>query len=71
MNRMKIAPLIAAVFALSLGAAACSEAEDYTDPDDPLASEQYALDRLNMRDAWAQSDGSGAVIAIIDTGIDL
>ncbi|MEN8041762.1 MAG: S8 family serine peptidase, partial [Actinomycetota bacterium] len=33
--------------------------------------EQYALDRLNMRDAWAQSDGSGAVIAIIDTGIDL
>ncbi len=71
MSRTKIVPLIAAAFALAIGAAACSDTVDYTDPDDPLASEQYALDHLNMRDAWAQSDGSGAVIAIIDTGIDL
>jgi len=40
-------------------------------PNDPLAAEQYAIEQHAMLAAWGQSQGEGAVIAIVDTGIDL
>lgn len=40
-------------------------------PDDPLASDQYAIDQHGLLDAWGSATGRGVVVAIIDTGIDL
>ncbi len=38
---------------------------------DPLAQYQYAIEQLDMQDAWRQTRGAGAVVAVVDTGIDL
>lgn len=38
---------------------------------DPLSADQYALDSIRAVDAWPVSRGSGAVIAIVDSGVDL
>ncbi|HWC15343.1 MAG TPA: S8 family serine peptidase [Actinomycetota bacterium] len=43
-----------------------------TTGDDPLLARQWALDQINAPEAWAQGAGGlGAVVATIDTGIDL
>lgn len=40
-------------------------------PDDPRLSEQWGLDRISAATAWDLTAGSsGAVVAILDTGID-
>ncbi|MFN8472657.1 MAG: S8 family serine peptidase [Anaerolineae bacterium] len=39
-------------------------------PNDPLASQQYSLARMNLPAAWALSHGDGVVIAVLDTGVD-
>lgn len=38
---------------------------------DPLRNEQYALGALHLPAAWTRSQGEGAVIAVVDTGVDL
>jgi type VII secretion-associated serine protease mycosin len=51
---------------------------DATDPaltattvsNDPMRSSQWALDRLKAETAWGQADGTGAVVAVVDTGVD-
>ena len=41
-------------------------------PDDPLASQQWALDRIGMPSAWDVTQGQESVaIAILDSGADL
>lgn len=40
-------------------------------PDDPYFSKQWGLERIQAEGAWAIADGSGATIAIVDTGVDL
>lgn len=40
-------------------------------PSDPLREEQWAIDAVNLPEAWNASTGSGVVIAIVDTGVDL
>lgn len=37
--------------------------------DDPLRDQQWALDATSFETAWGRSDGSGAVVAVLDTGI--
>jgi subtilisin family serine protease len=37
---------------------------------DVLRSQQWGLDRIRAQDAWSRSDGAGAVVAVIDTGVD-
>jgi thermitase len=42
------------------------------DINDPMSTEQYALDKVQARAAWDITEGNeGTVIAIVDTGIDL
>ena len=40
-------------------------------PDDPLAERQYHHNRVRVFDAWDVTRGSGQVIAVLDTGVDL
>ena len=36
---------------------------------DPMTDDQYALDRMRVRDAWTRSTGGAALIAVLDTGV--
>jgi subtilisin family serine protease len=38
---------------------------------DPLFKEQWGLHRIQAEQAWTTADGTGAVIAIVDGGVDL
>ncbi len=38
-------------------------------PNDPLRSQQWGLDMIHADAAHATSTGSGAVVAVIDTGV--
>ncbi|WP_198536012.1 S8 family serine peptidase [Pseudofrankia saprophytica] len=38
---------------------------------DALRDRQWGLDQIHAKQAWALSTGSGATIAVVDTGIDL
>lgn len=58
---------MASVFFLLLTACVGAASE----PDDPLAPDQYAVGQHEMLGAWGASTGDGVVIAIIDTGIDM
>ena len=59
---------LVALAALVIGA--CADT-GFGQPDDPLAVDQYAIEQHAMVEAWQRSTGEGAVIAIVDTGIDL
>jgi len=38
--------------------------------DDAYRGYQWALDRLHAEDAWETATGAGAVVAVVDTGVD-
>ncbi len=38
---------------------------------DPLRSEQWGLDQVKAEQAWAKSRGTGVVVAVVDSGVDL
>ena len=38
---------------------------------DPHRSKQWGLDRIQAEQAWPTSDGTGSLVAVIDTGVDL
>ena len=38
---------------------------------DPLRAEQWGLDRIRAEAAWPISTGTGALVAVVDTGVDL
>ncbi len=61
--------VLAAIAVLGLVVVSCSSA--VATPNDALVGDQYAVGQHGMLDAWGASQGDGAVIAIIDTGIDL
>jgi thermitase len=42
----------------------------FDDVNDPYAGQQYSLDRMQVREAWDVSHGSGTVVAVLDTGTD-
>lgn len=51
---------VAALLALLLPAAT----------DDPLSGEQWHLDQVRAPEAWSATRGAGAVVAVLDTGVD-
>ncbi len=61
------AALAAAVAAVALTATPASAAA----PNDPLYAKQYGPQQVHAEQAWATSTGAGAVIAVVDTGVDL
>jgi subtilisin family serine protease len=36
---------------------------------DPLTAQQYALDRMHVREAWSIGTGGSNVVAVVDTGV--
>lgn len=62
------APFAAAACAIGLVATAGSAGAV---TNDPLRSDLWGLDQVNAEKAWSQSTGEGAVVAVIDTGVDL
>jgi len=36
---------------------------------DPLRNQQWALDNVHFENAWATTNGSGATVAVVDTGV--
>lgn len=38
---------------------------------DPMLAQQYALTQLRAPSAWSVTQGRGAVVAVVDTGVDL
>lgn len=38
---------------------------------DPLRSQQWGLDQVRAEAAWATTTGSGVVVAVVDSGVDL
>jgi putative cell wall-binding protein len=39
------------------------------DVNDPLTAQQYALDRMHVREAWSIGTGGSNLIAVVDTGV--
>lgn len=62
------APFAAAACAIGLVATAGSAGAA---TNDPLRDSLWGLDQINAEQAWPQSTGEGAVVAVIDTGVDL
>lgn len=56
----------AAVLALVAGVNPASAATD-----DPLRGQEWGLDQIHAEQAWPTSTGSGAVVAVVDSGVDL
>lgn len=66
--RKSISILGSAVVALATVAVG-SPADAVTN--DPLRSQQWGLDQVRTEAAWATSTGSGVVVAVVDSGVDL
>lgn len=61
----------AAVAAATLTAVALSATPASAAPNDPLYAKQYGPQQVRAEQAWATSTGAGAVIAVVDSGVDL
>lgn len=65
MRRLSLPTMLAVVAALVLiGSPAVASS-------DPLRPKQWGLDRIQAEAAWPVSTGSGALVAVVDTGVDL
>ncbi|MGH3714084.1 MAG: S8 family serine peptidase [Micromonosporaceae bacterium] len=60
--------LTAAAIAVAAVAAVATPSSAATT--DPLYGKQWGLQQIHAEQAWARSTGTGAVIAVLDTGID-
>lgn len=64
--------IIAILGALSLLCAPATLAAANDAPQgDPYRGRQWGLDKIKAEQAWASADGGGAIIAVVDTGVDL
>ena len=61
----------AAVTAAALTAVALTAGPASAATNDPLYAKQYGPQQVRAEQAWATSTGAGAVIAVIDSGVDL
>lgn len=69
MRSRAIAALVAATLAAALPLAPASGSAGPSG--DPYASRQWGLGRIQAQAAWSTADGTGVLIAIVDTGVDL
>ena len=67
-RRGALAATAAAALALTAAAAPTATAAE---TGDPLSSWQWGLDQVHAPEAWSTSTGDGALIAIVDSGVDL
>lgn len=67
-SRAVAAVAAAALATVLLGAPASGSAAP---SGDPHLSKQWGLHRIGAPDAWATADGSGVLIAVVDSGVDL
>lgn len=67
--RHKRVGALAAGFGLLATTALAAPASAATN--DPLRAEQWGLDQIRAEQAWTASTGSGAVVAVVDSGVDL
>ena len=56
---------------LGLVAATAIAAPASAATNDPLRPQQWGLDQIKAEDAWTASTGAGAVVAVVDSGVDL
>lgn len=68
---VKLSIRLVALGALTVLALSACAGAGFTEPNDPLASDQYAIDQHGMMEAWQRSVGRSVTVAIVDTGIDL
>ena len=61
--------LAAGLAMAAVALAAPSAAAPVDPPDDPLFARQWNLPLIQVPDAWAVSRGSGATVAVLDTGV--
>jgi subtilisin family serine protease len=62
---------VAAVTAAGTMAAGTMAAGEVTAPSDSVSdSQQWVLNKLNVRQAWTTSEGAGVTVAVIDSGVD-
>jgi len=72
MRLARPAAVAAAALSMSLSALALTAAPaGAAAPNDPLYATQYGPQQVHAPEAWATSTGAGAVIAVVDTGVDL
>jgi serine protease len=67
--RRTVSVLVAITAATALAIAGTPAAQASTN--DPLRARQWGLDRIGAESAWATSTGTGALVAVVDTGVDL
>jgi subtilisin family serine protease len=65
---MRLRPLIAVVATATLVATASPSSAATSDP---LRPQQWGLDQILAEQAWPTSTGSGTVVAVVDSGVDL
>lgn len=60
----------ACVMALALVVTAAAPGGSAAPPTDPLVAYQWNLKRLDAEAAWSYTTGAGAVVAVVDSGVD-
>jgi len=65
MRRLSLTVIAAVVAAVALIGGPAAAAGD------PYRAKQWGLDKIEAPQAWATTRGAGAVIAVVDTGVDL
>lgn len=68
---MSIARLLAAVTATAVVAVTIGATPAHAAVNDPLYGKQWGPKQIGAERAWPTSTGSGVVIAVVDTGVDL
>ena len=69
MRRTPLAILAAA--ALAVGGSTAVGTANAAGTGDPLSGDQWGLDQVRAPAAWSVTTGAGAVIAVVDSGVDL
>jgi subtilisin family serine protease len=68
---MRLARRTAAATTAALAALAFTATPAQAATNDPLSAAQWGPAQIHAEQAWATSRGAGAVIAVVDTGVDL
>ena len=66
-RRTRLGALLAAAGLVTAGAVAAPAAAA---TNDPLRDQQWGLDQINAEEAWTATTGEGAVVAVVDSGVE-
>lgn len=69
--RIRTRRTLATAVSTLTAAAALVAAPAQATTNDPLRPKQWGLDQVRAEQAWSTSRGAGAVVAVVDTGVDL